>query len=220
MAVVLLDSLGSQTRKGEGKMNRREFLIKASVASGAAAPLLAAVQTQAADPVTVLIAYHSATGNTEKMAQGVAEGARAVPGTNVVLKRVGEVAADDLLSADAVIVGSPVYFASVSGEVKTFLDNWLLKFGVFRDFKMRNKVGGAFSTGASISNGKETTMLAILEAMLMNQMIVVSGGGAFGASATTGPDSPGIDEKKLATARDLGKRIAEVTAVVKRGSGK
>lgn len=201
-------------------MNRREFLIKAGVASGAAAPLLAAVQTQAADPVTVLIAYHSVTGNTEKMAQGVADGARAVPGTNVVLKRVGEVAADDLLSADAVIVGSPVYFASVSGEVKTFLDNWLLKFGVFRDFKMRNKVGGAFSTGASISNGKETTMLAILEAMLMNQMIVVSGGGAFGASATTGPDSPGIDEKKLATARDLGKRIAEVTAVVKRGSGK
>lgn len=201
-------------------MNRREFLIKAGVASGAAAPLLVAVQTQAADPFTVLIAYHSVTGNTEKMAQGVADGARAVPGTNVVLKRVGEVAADDLLSADAVIVGSPVYFASVSGEVKTFLDNWLLKFGVFRDFKMRNKVGGAFSTGASISNGKETTMLAILEAMLMNQMIVVSGGGAFGASATTGPDSPGIDEKKLATARDLGKRIAEVTAVVKRGSGK
>jgi len=168
----------------------------------------------------VLIAYHSVTGNTEKMAQGVAEGAKAVPGTIVVLKRVSEVATDDLLAADAVIVGSPVYFANVAGEVKTFLDNWLLKFGVFRDFKMRNKVGGAFATGASISNGKETTMLAILEAMLVNQMIVVSGGGAFGASATTGPDSPGIDDKKLATARDLGKRIAEVAAVVKRGSGK
>ncbi len=54
--------------------------------------------------------------------------------------------------------------------------------------------------------------------MLNNQMIIVSGGGGFGASATTGPDSPGIDEKELAAARDLGKRVAEVAAVVKRGS--
>jgi NAD(P)H dehydrogenase (quinone) len=106
----------------------------------------------------------------------------------------------------------------MSGEVKTFFDNWLLKFGVFRDFKMRNKVGGAFATGASISNGKEVTMLAILGAMLVNQMIVVGGGGAFGASATTGPDSPGIDDKELADARDLGKRVAEVASVIKRGT--
>jgi NAD(P)H dehydrogenase (quinone) len=56
--------------------------------------------------------------------------------------------------------------------------------------------------------------------MLINQMIVVSGGGGFGASATTGPDSPGIDEKEVAEARDLGKRIAEVAALVKRGSSR
>ena len=58
------------------------------------------------------------------MAQGVAEGAKAVSATSVVLKRVGEVATDDLLSCDAVIVGSPVYFGNMSGEVKTFFDNW------------------------------------------------------------------------------------------------
>ena len=71
-----------------------------------------------------------------------------------------------------------------------------------------------------LSNGKEVTMLSILAAMLVNQMIVMGGGGAFGASATTGPDSPGIDEKELAEARELGKRVAEVTAVYKRGSTK
>jgi NAD(P)H dehydrogenase (quinone) len=137
----------------------------------------------------------------------------------VVLKRVGEVNADDLLSSDAVIVGSPVYFGNVAGKVKTFLDNWLLKFDFFRDFKMRNKVGGAFATGGSISNGKEITMMAIFEAMLINKMIVTSAGGSFGfgASATTGPDSPGIDEKELTAARDLGKRVAEVAAANKRG---
>jgi NAD(P)H dehydrogenase (quinone) len=204
-------------------MNGREFLNKAGIAAVAALLLLAGSPTQAADSissVTVLIAYHSVSGNTEKMAQGVAEGAKSVSGTKVVLKRVGEVATDDLLSSDAVIVGSPVYFGNMSGEVKTFFDNWLLKFGIFRDFKMRNKVGGAFATGAAVSNGKELTMLAIIEAMLVNQMIVVSGGGAFGASATTGPDSPGIDEKELTTARDLGKRVAEVATVTKHGSAK
>lgn len=83
---------------------------------------------------------------------------------------------------------------------------------------MRNKVGAAFTTGGAISNGKELTMLAIHHAMLVNQMLIVSGGGAFGASATTGPDSPGIDEKELAAAGALGKRVAEVAAMSKRGS--
>ena len=63
-------------------------------------------------------------------------------------------------------------------------------------------------------------MLTIFAAMFINQMIVVSGGGGFGASASTGTDSPGIDEKEVAEARALGKRVAEVAAVVKRGSGK
>jgi NAD(P)H dehydrogenase (quinone) len=168
----------------------------------------------------VLVTYHSASGNTEKMAQGVAEGVKVVSDTTVVLKRVGDVTGNDLLSSDAIIVGSPVYFGNMSGEVKTFLDNWTLKFDVFRDRKMRNKVGGAFATGGSASNGKEVTILTLLGAMLINQMIVVSGGGGFGASATTGPDSPGVDEKEMAEARDLGKRVAEIAAVVKRGSGK
>ena len=202
-------------------MNRREFLKVATVFLTAMVLVLAGSPSNAADPqpVTVLVTYHSATGNTEKMAQGVAEGAKAVSGTSVVLKRVADVSGNDLVSSDAVIVGSPVYFANMSGEVKTFLDNWQLKFGLFQDRKMRNKVGAAFSTGAWVSAGKEFTILGILAAMLNNQMIIVSGGGGF-ASATTGPDSPGIDEKELAVARDLGQRVAEVAAVVKRGASK
>ncbi len=167
--------------------------------------------------VKVLIAYHSMSGNTEKMAEAVAEGARSVPGTLVVLKRVGLVTGDDLFSSDAVIVGSPVYWSNMAGEVKTFFDNWQLKFGVFPEFKMRNKIGAAFATGGQISSGKEVTMLTILAAMLGNQMIVVSGGGAFGASATTEGESPGIDQNELADARALGQRVAEVAAIVKRG---
>ena len=182
-----------------------------------AAPSLAA---EGPDSVAVLVTYHSLSGNTEKMARAVAEGAKAVPGARVLLKRVGDVTGNDLFSSDAIIVGSPVYWSNMSGEVKTFFDNWQLKFGVFPEFKMRNKVGAAFATGGQVSGGKEVTMLTILAAMLGNQMIVVSGGGAFGASATTEGDSPGIDDKELAEARDLGRRVAEVAVLIKRGARK
>jgi NAD(P)H dehydrogenase (quinone) len=203
-------------------MNRRDLLKDAGIAAAASSLFVASsgraeAQAVQASPVTVLIAYHSVTGNTEKMAQGVAEGCRGVAGTEVVLKKVHEVSTEDLLAANAVVVGSPVYFANMSGEVKMFFDHWLTKYGVFRELKMRNKIGAAFVTGASVSNGKETTMLAILEAMVMNQMVTIAAGGAFGASATTGPDSPGVDEKEMGAARDLGKRVAEVAAIMKRG---
>jgi|SRR5262245_19970917 len=202
-------------------MNKRRFLKEAGAASLAGLVLTSKTsQAQApAGDVNVLIVYHSVTGNTEKMAQGVADGVKSVAGANVVLRKVGDATGDDLLACDALIVGSPVYYANMAGEIKTFFDNWLLKFRfAFTDFKMRNKIGGAFVTGGSISNGKETTMQSIHAAMLINQMSVVSGGGAFGASATTGPDSPGIDEKELETARALGKRVAEFAAITKRGS--
>jgi NAD(P)H dehydrogenase (quinone) len=183
-------------------------------------PGLSAAEEPASPLLKVLVTYHSLSGNTERMAEAVAEGAKGVPGTAVVMKRVSQVTADDLFSADAIVVGSPVYWSNMSGEVKTFFDNWQFKFGVFPDFKMKNKVGAAFATGGQISSGKEVTMLTILAAMLGNQMIVVSGGGAFGASATTEGDSPGIDNQESADAQALGKRVAEVAAMVKGGSTK
>jgi len=190
------------------------FLVLFGVWGFGVAPVQAA---DSLEHVKVLVAYHSLTGHTEKMAQAVVEGAGSVPGTVVELRRVGEVTAQQLFAADALVVGSPVYWSNMAGEVKTFFDNWQFKFGVFPEFKMRNTVGAAFATGGQISGGKEVTMLTILAAMLGNQMIVVSGGGALGASATTEGDSPGISEQELAEARELGRRVAEVTWLVKRG---
>lgn len=173
---------------------------------------------EAPPSVKILVTYHSLSGNTERMAEAVVDGAKAVSGAEVLLKRVGQVTAEDLFSSDAVIVGSPVYWSNMSGEVKTFFDNWQFKFGVFPEFKMKNKVGAAFATGGQISSGKEITMLTILAAMLGNQMIVVSGGGAFGASATTEGDSPGIDNKELADAKALGQRVADIAKLIRSAS--
>jgi NAD(P)H dehydrogenase (quinone) len=183
------------------------LLIGFVLFSPATGSSVAFAEEQHAYDVKVLVAYHSLSGNTERLAEAVAEGAKGIPGTMVIMKRVGQVTSDDLFSSDAIVVGSPVYWSNMSGEVKTFFDNWQFKFGVFPEFKMKNKIGAAFATGGQLSGGKEVTMLTIL---------VVSGGGAFGASATTEGDSPGIDNKELADARALGRRVAEVAAMVKR----
>ena len=73
----------------------------------------------------------------------------------MTVKRVQQVTAEELFAADAIILGSPVYWSNMAGEVKAFIDDWQLKFGVFPEFKLKNKVGAAFSTGGQISSGKE-----------------------------------------------------------------
>lgn len=163
------------------------------------------------ESVKVLVAYYSATGNTEVMAKGVVAGVRDIDGSQVLLKRVEQVTAEELFSADAVIVGSPVYWANMAAPVKAFFDKWQLQFGVFPEWKMKNKIGAAFTTGGQGAGGKELTMLTILAAMLGNRMVVVSGGGAFGASATTESHSVGIQDWELDQAKELGRRVARTT---------
>lgn len=72
--------------------------------------------------VTLLIVYHSQSGNTEKMAEAVAAGAREIEGVRVVLKQARETEEQDLLEADGVIFGSPEYFGYMAGSVKDLFD--------------------------------------------------------------------------------------------------
>ena len=116
--------------------------------------------------IHVLIAYHSLSGYTEQMAKAVAEGSRTISLAHVTVKRVQQVTAEELFAADAIILGSPVYWSNMAGEMKAFIDDWQFKFGVFPEFKLKNKVGAAFATGGQISSGKELTMLSMLAAIL------------------------------------------------------
>jgi len=70
----------------------------------------------------VLVVYDSRTGNTEKMAMAVAEGAKQVPGVKVVLKNVYKASLEDLLGADGIIIGTPTYYGDMSGKLKDFID--------------------------------------------------------------------------------------------------
>ena len=72
----------------------------------------------------LLIVYHSQTGHTAAMAEAVGRGARSpdVAGVEVRTLRAAEAGPDDLLWADAVILGSPENFGYMSGAMKDFLD--------------------------------------------------------------------------------------------------
>ena len=70
----------------------------------------------------ILIVYHSQTGNTERMARAVAEGAAAIEGAEVVLKRAGEATLQDLLDCRGLAIGTPENFGYMSGMIKDFFD--------------------------------------------------------------------------------------------------
>jgi multimeric flavodoxin WrbA len=70
----------------------------------------------------ILIIYHSQTGNTEKMAHAVADGAKIIENTEVVLKRAQNATLDDLLGSDGLAIGTPENFGYMSGMVKDFFD--------------------------------------------------------------------------------------------------
>lgn len=76
---------------------------------------------------TILVIYHSHTGNTRKMAELVAEGAAAAGQHDVRLLDVGELKMTDLSNADAFAFGSPDYFTYMAGEMKTLFDHALGK---------------------------------------------------------------------------------------------
>ncbi len=153
----------------------------------------------------IIIVYYSRSGNTEKLAKAVAEGVREGGGTPT-LKSVDEIDIHELPDYDGIIAGSPVYYGSMAAELKKFFDE-----SVIVRRKLFNKVGAAFATGAHRTGGKETTLISILQAMLINGMVVVGDpfetGGHYGAA---GSDDVGLKEGKA-----LGKRVAELADVIK-----
>jgi len=91
----------------------------------------------------VLIVYHTISGNTEKMAKAFADGARSVPGTDVVLKKALDASLEDLLGCDAIAFGSADYFSYIAGALKDFFDRTFYP----SQGKVAGKPYAAFATG-------------------------------------------------------------------------
>jgi NAD(P)H dehydrogenase (quinone) len=152
----------------------------------------------------VMILYYSKGGNTRKLAEAIAKGAAGVEGVKVLTKSTDEVTKDDFLSSQGIIAGSPVYFGTMSASLKKVFDETIS----IRK-RMEGKVGAAFATSHDATGGKETTIMSILQAMLINGMIIVgdpmSATGHYGVACAGEPD-----ERTTEHAIKLGMRVAEL----------
>jgi len=152
--------------------------------------------------VHVLVTYFSVTGNTEAMANAVAEGVKSVPGAVCTTKTVAETTNEDWLAADCVIVGSPTYFGQMAADVKRMFDDLERVYG-----DLEGKVGAAFTTSGGAGCGHELTNMSIITAMLVSGMVVqgTTKGPHFGPFAVGSPGDRDLDR-----ARALGVRVAEL----------
>ena len=157
----------------------------------------------------VLVTYFSKSGNTKKLAQMIAKGVKDVEKVDCILKPASKVTKDDFISSNGIIAGSPVYFGTMSAELKDMFDRFV---GVRK--KMGDKIGAAFVTSGDESGGKETTIMSIIQAFLIYGMIIVGdpldATGHYGVACIGAPDKE--TEKN---AIKLGRRVANLVIKLK-----
>ncbi len=138
----------------------------------------------------VLVLYYSSYGHLETMAQAVAEGARSVPGTDVVIKRVPELVPEEvarksgmkvdqdapiaspneLADYDAIIFGTPTRYGNMAAQMRNFLDQ---TGGLWVKGALVGKVGSVFASTATQHGGQETTITSFHTTLLHHGMIIV-----------------------------------------------
>jgi flavodoxin I len=138
----------------------------------------------------VLVLYYSRTGNTEKMANAVAEGARTANNVEVDLEY--HVDAEDLAGYDAIVVGTSTYYHDMPMDMKRLFEEAAVK-GV----NLKGKTGVAF--GSYGWSGEAPKM--ILEIMKLKFNMTVT------ESALLVLNVP--DQNSLNLCRELGKRVSE-----------
>ena len=151
-------------------------------------------------------------GLVERMSRKVAEGARSA-GAEVLMLTAANAKPDDVLSHDALIIGSPCHFAAPSTAVKRFMDaTWPLR------GKLAGKIGGAFTAANHLAGGHELTLISAIAFFMSHGMIVEGNaeGDAFGATliAPEGDASEAMSDDPE-ECRQLGVKIAKLAARLK-----
>lgn len=193
----------------------------------------------------VLVLYYSMYGHIEAMAEAVAKGAGSVPGVSVDIRRVPETVPAEILAAahakvdqkaavatvaelanyDAIIVGAPTRFGTVTSQVRSFFEQ---AGGLWAQNKLVGKVGSVFTSSATQHGGQESTILGFIPTLMHFGMVVVglpytatqqfdisavAGGSPYGASTIAGGKGerqPSVNE--IAMAEFQGKHVAEIAA--------
>jgi multimeric flavodoxin WrbA len=169
-----------------------------------------------------VVVYHSGYGHTQRVAQFVAEGAKAHV---IAIDADGHISEADwkaLDEASAIIFGSPTYMGVVSWQFKKFADatskQWMS--GAWKD-----KVAGGFTISSNLSGDKLSTLQYFITLSMQLGMVWVGQthpndgslnrlGSSSGLMAQVGPTSPAADipQGDLDTAKAYGERVAHVAA--------
>ena len=176
----------------------------------------------------VLVVYTTRFENTRKLAEAVAEGARAVPDTAVTLRDVEAATEGDLRASDALVLGSPVHMGMLDWRVKRFIDGAVYHLWLTDD--LVGKVGAAFTTGGGYGDagsGSELTQIALLGPLAECGMILVpfpksspgseTTGSRWGPHARTGGrrmEPVGVQDEALEGGRQHGASVARVAAAL------
>jgi len=159
--------------------------------------------------MNILVLYYSKGGNTRRLAEAVAEGVDSVEGVQAVLRDTDKVSKDDFLTAEGIIAGSPVYFGTMAAGMKKIFDDYV---GIRK--KMEGKVGAAFATSGDPSGGKETTMMSIIQCLLIYGMVIagdpMSATGHYGTACVGKPDTDALEN-----GRRLGARVAQIAGILR-----
>ena len=155
--------------------------------------------------MTVL--YHSVTGNTKKMAEVIVEGMRTLENVESIAFPIGDIDEAWIKESKCVVLGTPIYYSSVSAAVKSFLER------PCNQYELAGKIGGAFATANYIHGGGELGIRLILDHMLCHGMLTYSGGVTYGNPVIhLGPVAIGENlTGSLDTFRLFGQRMATKT---------
>ncbi len=142
----------------------------------------------------VLVVFYSTYGHVFKMAEAIAQGAKAVAGTEVEIRRVPETlpqevlakmgaveaqkqfshiplcTVDELPAADAIIFGTPTRFGNMCGQMRQFLD---ATGQLWAKGSLVGKVGSVFTSTATQHGGQESTILTFHVTLLHQGFVVV-----------------------------------------------
>ena len=120
------------------------------------------------------VIYDSRTGNTKQAAEWIAEGMNRLEGAEARCFSVHDVDAEFVKASKGIVIGSPSYYALMSGDMRT----WLLEGAPKLEFG--GKLGGAFATAQFTHGGGDLVIQQILTNLITIGMLVYSGGGACG----------------------------------------
>ena len=180
----------------------------------------------------IVVVYHSGYGHTQRMAQSVAQGARA---ELIAIEADGNLPDggwEALDEADAIIMGSPTYMGSVSWQFKKFADAsskaWFSQ-------KWKDKIAAGFTNSAGMNGDKQQTLNVLFTLAMQHGMIWVSQGlmpsnakaaqrndvnylVSYSGAIAQSPSDAGANDMlpgDLETARLFGERVAAVAAKFK-----